>query len=190
YLEELKEAEQAEKAAQQKAEEEEEKAKEKAAKEKADKEAEEKAAKKKKKEQKKLSEMQVHFIDVGQADAALIQYDDKAILIDSGDWNGNETVTYLNQLGIQKLDLVVGSHPHADHIGQIDKVIDALPVDEVWMSGGETTSNVFGRVMTAIDEKGIGYDEPRAGDNYTIGNLKIDILSPNNLTGDLNDDSI
>src|SRR5699024_5884901 len=67
---------------------------------------------------------------------------------------------------------------------------DAFPVDEVWMSGGETTSNVFGRVMTAIDQKGIGYDEPRAGDNYTIGNLKIDILSPSSLTGNLNDDSI
>lgn len=168
-----------------------------AAKEKAEKEAKEKAAEKekkkkakKKKENKKLAEMKVHFIDVGQADAALIQYDDKAILIDSGNWNANETVAYLQSIGIKKIDLVVGSHPHADHIGQIDKVIDAFPVDEVWMSGGETTSNVFERVMSAIDEKGIGYDEPRAGDNYTIGNLKIDILSPNNLTGDLNDDSI
>ncbi len=139
---------------------------------------------------KKLSEMKVHFIDVGQADAALIQYDDRVILIDSGDWNGNETVHYLNQLGVKKLDLIVGSHPHADHIGQIDKVIHDFEVDEVWMSGGTTTSQVFQRVLAAIDEHDIGYDEPRAGDSFQIGDLKIDILSPTSITGNLNDDSI
>ena len=139
---------------------------------------------------KNLSGMKVHFIDVGQADAALIQYDDRAILIDSGDWNGNQTVNYLNDLGVKKLDLIVGSHPHADHIGQIDKVINEVEVDEVWMSGGTTTSQVFQRVLKAIDQNNIGYDEPRAGDSFKIGDLKIHILSPTSITGNLNDDSI
>src|SRR5690625_1065439 len=139
---------------------------------------------------KKLSGMKVHFIDVGQADAALIQFNDRAILIDSGDWNGNQTVNYLNELGVKRLDLIVGSHPHADHIGQIDKVINEVEVDEVWMSGGTTTSQVFQRVLTAIDQNDIGYDEPRAGDSFKIGDLKIHILSPTSITGNLNDDSI
>lgn len=139
---------------------------------------------------KQFSEMKVHFIDVGQADAALIQYDDRSILIDSGDWNGNETVNYLNELGVKKLDLIVGSHPHADHIGQIDKIINEIEVDEVWMSGGTTTSQVFQRVLTAIEQRDIGYDEPRTGDTFQIGNLKIDVLSPTSITGNLNDDSI
>lgn len=148
------------------------------------------AAKKAEEESKKLSGLKVHFIDVGQADAALIQYDGHAILIDSGDWNRNETVTYLQDQGIEKIDLMVGSHPHADHIGQMDKVIENFDVEEVWMSGGLATTQVFERVITAIDNNNIGYDEPRAGDTYQIGDLKIDILSPTSLTGNLNDDSI
>lgn len=139
---------------------------------------------------KKLAGMQVDFIDVGQADAALIQYDEYTILIDSGDWNGNETVTYLKDKGVNKIDLMVGSHPHSDHIGQFDKVIENFEVGEVWMAGGIATTQVFERVMTAIDNKDIDYEEPRTGDHYEIGELVIDILSPESITGNLNDDSI
>lgn len=139
---------------------------------------------------KQLSELKVHFIDVGQADAALVQFQNKAILIDAGDWNKNEVVGYLRQVGIEKIDIIIGSHEHADHIGQIDKVINNFPVDEVWLPGNGANSQVFGRIMNAIDTKGIGYDEPRAGDSYQIGDAKIDILSPSSLTGNLNNDSI
>ncbi len=141
-----------------------------------------------------LGEMEVHFIDVGQADAALLKYDgdgeDYNILIDTGDWNGNQAVEYLNQEGVDNLDLVVGSHPHADHIGQMDKVIDQVNVEEVWMSGDDTTSQVYDRVLDAIEANDINYEEPRAGDSDDVGPLKIDVLSPHSLTGDLNDDSI
>lgn len=151
------------------------------------------AEKKKTEEQqvnKSLSGMKVHFIDVGQADAALIQYSDKAILIDSGNWNGNQSVQYLHNQGIKKLDVVIGTHPHADHIGQIDKIIEQFDVDEVWLSGGVTNSNVFTRVLEAIDKHDIDYDEPRAGDHYQIGDLSIQVLSPTGLSGNLNNDSI
>lgn len=135
-------------------------------------------------------DLEVHFIDVGQADAALISFDNHHILIDAGDWRGKEVVGYLKQVGVKKVDLIVGSHPHADHIGQIDQVIEQFPVEEVWMTGNEATSQIFLEVMQLIDEKGIGYDEPRSGDTYKIGDLKMDILSPENLTGNLNNDSI
>lgn len=134
--------------------------------------------------------MEVHFIDVGQADSALITYDDHAILIDAGDWNKNEVVPYLKSKGVEKLDLVVGSHPHADHIGQMDKVINTFPVDEVWMSGGENTSNVMLRTLESIEKNGANYEEPKAGESYQIGDLVIDVISPRKLTGNLNDDSI
>lgn len=137
-----------------------------------------------------LSGMTVHFIEVGQADAALIQYDNYSILIDSGDWNGNETVAYLKKQGVEKLDLIVGSHPHSDHIGQFDKVMENFKVDEAWMTGGVATTQVFERVITAIETKNVGYEEPRTGDTYEMGDLKIDILSPKSITGNLNDDSI
>lgn len=142
------------------------------------------------KDSKSMSGMEVHFIDVGQADAALIQYDNYNILIDAGDWQGNEVVPYLKDKNVSKLDLLVGSHPHADHIGQFDKVFDEFDVEEVWMSGGTNTSQLFERVLTAIEASDAGYEEPRTGDTYAIGDLDIEILSPTSLTGDLNDDSI
>lgn len=148
----------------------------------------------KSKKQTKLNTLKAHFIDVGQADAALIEYADGDkqyhILIDSGDWNSNATVNYLNEIGVSHLDLVVGSHPHADHIGQMDNILNQFKVDEVWMSGDIATSQVFDRVIDAIDTNDVGYDEPRTGDSYDIGPLQIDIVSPDSVHGQLNDGSI
>lgn len=160
-----------------------------------EKEKEKKGKPKKKKEkkqtkQKTYSPLRVHFIDVGQADAALIETNEQAILVDAGDWQGNEVVPYIQQQGIEELDIVIGSHEHADHIGQMDKVLNNFVVKEVWLTGNQTTSQVFERVLRAIDENGIGFDEPRAGDRYKIGDMTIDIISPHQLTGNLNNDSI
>src|SRR5699024_2600916 len=140
--------------------------------------------------QKTYSPLRVHFIDVGQADAALIETNEQAILVDAGDWRGNEVVPYIQQQGIEELDIVIGSHEHADHIGQMDKVLNNFEVKEVWLTGNQTTSQVFERVLRTIDEKGISFDEPRAGDRYKIGDMTIDIISPYQLTGNLNNDSI
>lgn len=141
-----------------------------------------------------LDDMQVHFMDVGQADAALLQYSEDEttyhVLIDSGDWTGNEAVDYLDAEDVHDLDLMVGSHPHADHIGQMDKVMEEVDVDEVWMSGDEADSQVYERVMDSIDDEGAAYNEPRAGEDYNVGPLEIEVMSPDHLNGDLNDDSI
>lgn len=141
-----------------------------------------------------LGNMQVHFMDVGQADAALLQYSEEGtaynILIDSGDWTGNEAVDYLNAEDVHSLDLMVGSHPHSDHIGQMDKVMEEVEIEEVWMSGDETDSQVYERVIDSIDDEGAAYNEPRAGESYDVGPLEIDVVSPDQLHGDLNDDSI
>jgi|SRR5699024_8099990 len=137
--------------------------------------------------------LDVHFIDVGQGDAILMQtYGENGVnvLVDAGDWNKKEAVEYLDDLDIDTLDLVVGSHPHADHIGQLDKIISEYDVEEVWMSGDVATSQVFERVIDAIDESGASYVEPEAGDHYTVGDIEIDILSPAELKGDLNNGSI
>lgn len=146
--------------------------------------------KQEKEQDKKRPELKVHFIDVGQADAALIEFHNKTILIDAGDWDKNDVLDYLKQRSIKKIDLVVGTHEHADHIGQIDKVIQHFAVKEVWLPGGNATTKVFERVISAIDANKIAYDEPRAGDKYKIGDLSIDILSPKQLTGNLNSDSL
>lgn len=136
------------------------------------------------------SGLMAHFIDVGQGDATFIEFDDYAILIDTGNWNGEETVQYLEDLGIEKLDIVVGTHPDADHIGQLDQVIDRFDVKEVWMSGNPSTSSVFIRALEAIDAKEVDYYEPRAGEIFDLGKMEIEVLHPEEVTGKANEESI
>jgi beta-lactamase superfamily II metal-dependent hydrolase len=132
----------------------------------------------------------VHYIDVGQGDATLLQGPDFTVLIDAGRHDRSEVVPYLKSAGIVEIDLLVGTHPHADHIGQMDKVLQEFPVREVWMSGGTATTRTFERVLDAILASDANYHEPRAGEKYQIGSLKIEVLHPVELTGNLNDDSI
>jgi DNA uptake protein ComE-like DNA-binding protein len=91
---------------------------------------------------------------------------------------------------VKQIDLLVGTHPHSDHIGQMDKVIRNFDVKEVWMRG-EHTSQVFERVIDALlaSDK-TSFHEPSAGESFNIGSLNIKVIHPEKLTGDLNDDSI
>ncbi|MFC4737716.1 ComEC/Rec2 family competence protein [Bacillus daqingensis] len=140
-------------------------------------------------------ELSIHFIDVGQADATLFshEYDGEAyhVLFDTGDWNRSDALHYLQEQQVDELQVMIGSHPHADHIGQMDKILESgIAVEEVWMSGDEATSDTFLRVMDAIERHVPVYDEPRAGDSFDIGALQVDVLHPAELTGDLHDGSL
>ncbi|RXJ04052.1 MBL fold metallo-hydrolase [Anaerobacillus alkaliphilus] len=132
----------------------------------------------------------IHFIDVGQGDATLLQGPDFTILIDAGRHDREDVVPYLRSVGVETIDLLVGTHPHADHIGQMDKVINAFPVKEVWMSGDSHTTQTFERVLNAIIEHEVDYYEPRAGERFDIGSLQITVVNPVNLTGDFHEGSI
>jgi competence protein ComEC len=123
-------------------------------------------------------DLEVHFLDVGQADATLLLHDDVAVLIDTGHWQRSEVVPYLRSQGVERLDLVVVTHPHADHIGQFDQVVDAFEVDEVWWSGSETTTQTFSRAVDALERSGARYEEPRTGDATSIGPLRFDVMNP------------
>lgn len=134
--------------------------------------------------------LKVHYIDVGQGDATLLQGLDFTILIDAGRHDANDVVPYLKSVGVTDIDLVVGTHPHADHIGQLDKVIENFNITEVWMSGDLHTSKTFERTLDAILQADIGYHEPRMGETFVIGSSFIEVLNPVELTGDLHEGSI
>lgn len=135
-------------------------------------------------------EAKFHFIDVGQGDATLLQGPDFTVLIDAGRHDQNDVVPYLKQVGVTEIDLVVGTHPHADHIGQIAQVIEAFPVTEVWMSGDTHSTVTFERVINAIIDHDIDYYEPRAGDVFEIGSLHVKVINPEEISGDFHDGSI
>lgn len=171
-------------------------------------EARQKAEEKKKREEQKKKEQEekakqqktangnvkAHFIDVGQADATLFQYQGESgsyhILFDTGDWRRTDAVNYLNNLGIKKLDLVIISHPHADHIGQLEDIMNQFNVKEVWMDGNTASSNVYQRALEAVLNSDATYYEPRAGEVFDVGPMKIEVIHPSSLSGDLNTDSI
>jgi competence protein ComEC len=137
-------------------------------------------------------ELEVHFLDVGQADATLLLHEEVAVLIDTGHWQGSDVVPALRARGVDALDLVVVTHPHADHIGQFDQVLDAVDVDEVWWSGSETTSRTFERALSALERSTATYEEPRAGDVTDLGPLGVEVLNPppGHALSDLHDASL
>lgn len=80
------------------------------------------------------ADVQVHFIDVGQGDSIYIKAYDKNILIDAGEAESNTDVpNYLKEIGVEKLDVVIATHPHSDHIGAMSAVLEAIPADQIIM---------------------------------------------------------
>ncbi|MEH7177574.1 MBL fold metallo-hydrolase [Neobacillus vireti] len=141
-----------------------------------------------------LSELKVHYIDVGQGDSTLLQFsedgEDFAIIIDAGNWKGDEVVNYLKSQHVSQIDIAIGTHPDADHIGQMDQVINTFNVGEVWLSGNMNPSQTFQRLLTAIDSKQVDYHEPRMGEEFEIGPLKMDVLYPKTISEHDNEESI
>lgn len=136
----------------------------------------------------------VHYIDAGQADATLFQYvhqdEPYTILFDAGDWNKKDVVSYLRDQQVTTIDLIIISHPHADHIGQLSEIMDEFIVDEVWFSGNTVASNTFQQAVEAVLESDADYYEPRAGETFDVGSLGIEVIHPSTLTEKLNEDSI
>lgn len=138
--------------------------------------------------------LKVHYIDVGQGDSTLFQVLDNGkeytLLIDAGDFTGNEVVEYLQANEIDKINVAIGTHPDADHIGQLDRVIEGFAVDEVWLSGNTSNSDTFHRLLEAIDKNNVVYEEPRMGDQFELGPIQIEVLYPKLISGKANEESI
>ena len=138
-------------------------------------------------------DLAVHFIDVGQGDSILIIAPAKTVLIDGGTRGaGAGVVQYLKDKGIKKLDLVIATHPHEDHIGGLLTVLEAFPVGEVWDPGVPHTTQTFQRWLELIDQKEIPFAETRAGMSVDLGGgAKMAVLHPQNPSSSrLNDASI
>lgn len=137
-----------------------------------------------------LENLEVHFLDVGQAEATLLMGPDFTILIDAGNLGQGDVVPHLQRLGVETIDLLIFTHPHADHLGQGVAVLENFPVEEVWMSGYEHTTRLFEDVLDAILASDAFYHEPRRGEVFTFGDLVLEILHPDRIRSDLHHTNI
>ncbi|MBM7635058.1 ComEC/Rec2 family competence protein [Geomicrobium sediminis] len=137
-----------------------------------------------------MSGAEVVFYDVGQGDSTLLRDQETTILIDTGRHDDPAVLEYLEADGVQDIDLLILTHPHADHIGQADVILENYDVEEVWMNGQEHTSATYERVIDAVLESEAAYEEPSPGDVATIGGFEFEVLNPYELTSNLNDGSL
>ena len=122
----------------------------------------------------------VSFIDVGQADSTLIQTENRAMLIDAGERaNGPAIIDYLISQGVAKLDVVVATHPHADHIGGFPAIFDAFDVGTVVMPDAVHTTATFERFLDAVEASAAAVVPAVAGDIIELDDVVLTIVAPN-----------
>lgn len=132
----------------------------------------------------------VHYIDVGQGDCTLIVCGDKTMLIDAGE-NGHEqqVINYLNSVGIKKLDYIVATHQHSDHIGGIPEVLENFVADNIIMprltEAQTPTNSTYTAFLKAIQNSQIKVIASKVGSEYALGGAKFEILGP--VTNDAED---
>ena len=122
-----------------------------------------------------------HFIDVGQGDSVFIELPgEKVMLIDGGSRGYADTVIkYIKKYKIDKIDYLVATHPHEDHIGGLPEVIKAFEIGQIYMPKAEANTKIFGQLLDSIEAKGLKIKSSKAGVNILDeGGLRIDIISP------------
>lgn len=127
-------------------------------------------------------QLKVHFIDVGQADSILVQTPSgKAMLIDAGNnADGANVVSYIHNQGVNKIDVLVGTHPHEDHIGGMDNIINNFDIGKFYMPKVTTTTDTFKDVLAAAKNKGLKVTTATAGINIDLDPaLKVEMFAPN-----------
>lgn len=97
-----------------------------------------------------LDNLKVYYIDVGQADSILIMNQNQSMLIDAGNnEDGQNVVDFIKAQGIEKLDYIIGTHPHEDHIGGMDDVINQIDVDKIYLPEIQTNTKTYEDVLDA-----------------------------------------
>ncbi len=130
-------------------------------------------------------------IDCGQADSILIHLKDYNVLVDAGEEKDAAAIRkVLDNLGIKKIDILIGTHPHADHIGGMQSIVENYDIEKIIMSPQIHTSKTYENLLEAIDKKSYTVTLPNIEKVYELGKLKLKIIGPCKDYEELNDDSV
>lgn len=138
--------------------------------------------------------IKVSFIDVGQGDSVFVQLpNSETLLIDAGVRGvGKDITDYIENSGCEKIDYLIATHPHADHIGSMEYVVEHIDVGKIYMTEAITDTKTFENLLTTIDEQGYKLTKAEAGQTIVKDeDLFVQILGPNEINeDDLNNSSV
>ncbi len=129
--------------------------------------------------------LKVHYLDVGQGDSIFIELpNNETMLIDAAEsYQSENIINYLKNLNYQKIDYVIGTHPHTDHIGGLKDIINTFEIGKIYMPKVVSTTKTYESLLMAIKDKNLKINTAKAGTTIIDTDaLKINILAPNNST--------
>lgn len=137
-------------------------------------------------------DLEIYYFDVGQADSILIKENDKSMLIDAGNnEDGEYLVDYIkNNIGLEKINIVVGTHPHEDHIGGLDNIINSFDIEKIYLPNVITTTKTFKDVLDSIENKKYKITIPKINEEINLDNMYFKVLFTGSDEKNLNDSSI
>ena len=135
--------------------------------------------------------LSVHYIDVGQADCALLECGGQYMIIDGGNVDDSDlVVTYLQDQGVEQLHTVICTHAHEDHVGGLAAVLAVYPTEQILTPTRTYSSACFDDFLYYADQQNIAITIPDPGDSFYLGNAEVTVLGPVKSYADPNNTSI
>lgn len=138
------------------------------------------------------SSFEVHYIDVGQADSALVLCDGYSMLIDGGNVADSDLVAaYLKKESIDELDYVICTHAHEDHVGGLSGALSVASAENILAPETVADTKAYKNFVSKAEAQGVPIEHPSAGDTFELGSSTVTILGPvKESADDLNNTSI
>jgi len=137
-------------------------------------------------------QLEVHYIDVGQADAALLMSKGEVMLIDGGNEEDSSLIySYLNKLNISNIDYMIGTHAHEDHMGGLAGALSKATVEKIYSPRSENDADFYQDFKRIVENKGYTVDNPSTGESFKFGDCQVELYCPTyESASDLNNTSI